>query len=409
MGFGIKTALLDKNRQERLNIISKLAISITQGLLGRTNLNNLRQQINIQQKNIATFIKERRTVKALHLFRRYSALMVVISSALLVSATNLAAGKESSGFLFGSLGSSDNYENPLANKMSLETNKKHDLALVALSQASTAPDPNAKLDDGDETLILQGQAIVAGTSPVKKDPEEDGGVKIYEVRSGDNVSSIASKFNITVNTILWSNEMDNVDSIMPGDKIFILPVAGLTYTVKSGDNLDAIANKYKADKGKIIAFNDLPADGELKVGEQIIIPDGQKEVVAPAAPRTPITARPYEPFAPSGTVLSGKAGTGHKFPYGYCTWYVAQRRYVPWSGNAGTWLYHAKSMGYSTGKTPRPGAIIVTSESWWGHVGIVEKISGSTITISEMNYKGWAKKDFRVIDAGSRIIKGYIY
>lgn len=348
-------------------------------------------------------------MKALHLFRRYSALMVVISSALLVSATNLAAGKESSGFLFGSLGSSDNYENPLANKMSLETNKKHDLALVALSQASTAPDPNAKLDDGDETLILQGQAIVAGTSPVKKDPEEDGGVKIYEVRSGDNVSSIASKFNITVNTILWSNELDNVDSIMPGDKIFILPVAGVTYTVKAGDNLDAIANKYKAEKGKIIAFNDLPADGELKVGEQIIIPDGQKEIAAPAVPRTPIAARPYEPFAPSGAVLSGKAGTGHRFPYGYCTWYVAQRKYIPWSGNAGTWLYHAKSMGYSTGKTPRPGAIIVTSESWWGHVGIVEKISGGDITISEMNYKAYAKKDFRIIDAGSRIIKGYIY
>lgn len=408
---GVPFAIVEVVKKLRFNIISKLATSITRGLLGRANPNNLRQQIHIQQKNIAAFIKEHRTVRALHLFRRYSALIVVISSALLVSATNLAAGKESGGFLFGSLGSPDNYENPLANKMSLEANKKHDLTLVTLSQSSTAPDPNAKLEDGNETFILQGQAIVAGTSPVRKDPEEDGGVKIYEVRSGDTVSSIASRFNITVNTILWSNELDNVDSIMPGDKIFILPVAGLTYTVKSGDNLDAIANKYKADKGKIIAFNDLPADGELKEGEQIIIPDGQKEVAAPVtpAPRTPIATRQYEPFAPSGTILSGKAGTGHRFPYGYCTWYVAQRRYVPWSGNAGAWLYHAKSMGYSTGKTPRPGAIIVTSESWWGHVGIVEKVSGSDVTISEMNYKGWAKKDFRVIGAGSRIIKGYIY
>jgi len=350
-------------------------------------------------------------VKALHLFRHYSALIVVISSALLVSATNLAAGKESSGFLFGSLGSGDNFENPLANKMSLEANKKHDLALVALSQSSTAPDPNAKLDDSNETFILQGQAIVAGTSPVKKDPEEDGGVKIYEVRPGDTVGGIASRFGITVNTILWSNELDNVDSIMPGDKIFILPVAGVTYVVKAGDNLDAIAAKYKADRGKIIAFNDLPADGELKVGEQITIPDGQKETAAPAptAPSAPIAARPYEPFAPSGTILSGKAGTGHGFPYGYCTWYVAQRRYVPWGGNAGTWLYHAKAMGYSTGRTPRPGAIVVTSESWWGHVAIVEKVSGSDVTVSEMNYKAYAKKDFRTITAGSRIIKGYIY
>jgi LysM repeat protein len=355
------------------------------------------------------FIKEHRTVKALHLFRRYSALIVVISSALLVSATNLAAGKESSGFLFGSLGSDDNFENPLANKMYVETNKKHDLALVDLSESSTAPDPEAKLEDENETFILQGQALVAGTSPVKRDPEEDGGVKIYEVRSGDTVGGIASRFGITINTILWSNELDNVDSIMPGDKIFILPVAGLTYTVKAGDTIDAIANKYKADRSKILSFNDLPADGELKVGEQITIPDGQKEMAVPVAPRTPIATRPYEPFAPSGTILSGRAGAGHKFPYGYCTWYVAQRRYVPWGGNAGTWLYHAKAMGYSTGRTPRVGSIMVSSESWWGHVAIVEKVSGGEITISEMNYKGWAKKSFRVLSASSRVIKGYIY
>jgi LysM repeat protein len=338
--------------------------------------------------------------------------MVVVSSALLVSATNLAAGKESNGFLFGSLNSPDNYKNPLANKMSLETNKKHNLAEVKLIQSSTVPDPTTKNnDDGSEAIIMQGQVMVAGTSPIKKDPEEEGGVKIYEVKSGDTVSSIAVAHNITVNTILWSNELDDIDSIKPGDKIFILPVAGLSYTVKSGDSLDIIANKYKADKNKIISFNDLPANGELKIGEQIIIPDGQKELVAPTTipPRNPIAARPYEPFVPSGTVLSGRAGTGHKFPYGYCTWYVAQKRYVPWGGNAGTWLYHAKSTGYSTGKTPRLGAIMVSSESWWGHVAIVEKINGNSITISEMNYKGWAKKSLRTLDARSRVIKGYIY
>jgi len=378
-------------------------------------LDALLQRIHIQQKNLVRFIKERRTVRALHLFRGYSAFIVVISSTLLVSATNLAAGKESSGFLFGSLGSGDNYENPLANKMSLETSKRHDLALARLAQSSTAPDPSAKLDDSDEALVMQGQALVAGTSPVKKDPEEDGGVKIYEVRSGDTVSSIAAKNHITVNTILWSNELDNVDSIMPGDKIFILPVAGLTYTVQKGDTLDTIANKYKADKSKIIAFNDLPADGELKEKQQIIIPDGQKEVSAPAAAAPgisgtpPIATRPYESFTPGGSTLSGRSGGGHSYPYGYCTWYVSQKRYIPWSGNAGTWLYHAKSMGYATGRTPRAGAIIVTSESWWGHVGIVESVSGSDVTISEMNYKRFARKDFRTLDAHSRIIKGYIY
>ena len=401
--------------KRKVNTISKRIFVFIQSLLGRANLVNLLRRVHIQQKNIVRFIKEHRTVKMLHLFRNYSAFIVVLSSAFLVSATNLTAGKDSSGFLFGSLDSDDNYDNPLANKMSLETNKKTDLALAPMAQSCIAPDTDAANSAIEEEIpILQDEAaLIAGTCPIKKDPEEGGGVKMYEVQQGDTVSQIASNFHITVNTILWANELDNVDSIMPGDKLFILPVAGLSYTVKKSDTIDSIADKYKANKDKIIAFNDLPANGEIKEGEEIIIPEGQKEVPAPTQTTrglTPgIAARPYESFQSLGKILSGKAGTGHAFPYGYCTWYVAQRRYVPWGGNAGTWLYNAKAQGYATGRTPRPGAIMVSSESWWGHVAIVEKVAGNIITISEMNYKGWAKRSTRVLDATSRVIKGFIY
>lgn len=344
-------------------------------------------------------------------------MIVVVSSALLVSGTNLAAGHESSGFLFGYFGSDDNYENPLKNKVYLAANKKTNVALAPLAEASTAPDPELKeeVEKEDSSMIVQGQALVAGFGPVKKDPEEDGGVVIYEVKSGDTVSSIASKHKISVNTIMWANNLDNVDSIMPGDKIFILPVSGLSYTVKNGDSIDSISNKYKADKGKIIAFNDLPANGELNEGDEIIIPDGEKEVTrtqstTPSGSAIGIAPRQYESFQSAGkSVSSGKAGAGHRFPYGYCTWYVASKRYVPWGGNAGTWLYHAKAAGYATGKTPKVGSIMVSSESWWGHVGIVESVSGSSFTISEMNYKGWGKRSTRTMNTGNRVIKGFIY
>ncbi|PIP27398.1 MAG: hypothetical protein COX30_02095 [Candidatus Moranbacteria bacterium CG23_combo_of_CG06-09_8_20_14_all_39_10] len=400
--------------RRKINVISKLLIALSRDLFGRDNLRDLLMRVYKGQRNIINFIKEHRTIKLLHLFRNYSALVVVISSAILVSTTNLVAGKESSGFLFGYFGSSqDDYTSPLENKMFLKADKKDGLALVPLAQASTAPDPESKSNAEEETVLMtmQGQALIAGTSPVKKDPQEDGGVKIYEVQSGDTVGAIASTFHITTNTILWANEIDDVDSIMPGDKIFILPIAGLSYTVKKGDTIDSIAKKYKAEESKILSFNDLPANGDLKEGQEITIPDGQKEIVAPPAVASAvgITARPYEPFEAIGKKLSGKAGTGHSFPYGYCTWYVAQRKYVPWSGNAGTWLYHAKSMGYATGRTPKVGAIMVSSESWWGHVGIVESVKGNTFTVSEMNYKSFAKKSYRTVSANSRAIKGFIY
>lgn len=100
---------------------------------------------------------------------------------------------------------------------------------------------------------------------------------------------------------------------------------------------------------------------------------------------------------------------GNHFPYGWCTYYVASRRNVPWFGNAGTWLTGAKKLGFPTGGTPQVGAIIVTSESRWGHVGIVEAVDGADITISEMNYSGFGRISSRTIPATYGAIKGYIY
>ena len=384
--------------------------------LRKVDFRNAYTRICFWQKRISNFIKKRRTIKLLHILRNYSALSVVMSSVVLVSSTNLAAGKGSSGFLFGYLEDSSGDEIRV-NLSQPGAVRKNDLAFVLLMKASSYPEPDYKESEYPEkNSLISEQGLLTASNVALRDPEEEGGVEIYKVEEGDTISSIAAKNKITVNTILWANDIENPDSIKPGDKIFILPVAGVSYTVKKGDTLDGIAKKYKADKDKIIAFNDLKADGQITEGDQIIIPGGEKETQdRSVAASGVIQRRQYatpqggDPLISGWKKLEGKAGAGHRFPYGYCTWYVAQRRYVPWGGNAGTWLYNAKVWGYKTGKTPQVGAIIVTSESWWGHNGIVEKVGGGSVTISEMNYKGWGKVDRRTLDAGSRVIKGYIY
>jgi surface antigen len=342
--------------------------------------------------------------------------MVVVSSSLLVTSTNLASS-DSENFISEYLKSEEGGKETV--RISSQENRKDNLAFVPIMKAPNPVNPELKEEANNENLYLvEGQALTASFGTPLKDPEEDGGVKIYEVQNGDTISGIASKFKITSNTILWANDIENVDSIMPGDKLFILPVAGLSYTVKKGDDIDSIAKKYKSDRDKIISFNNLPADGAVQEGLELVIPDGQKEVQTAQGSSTSnngVSRRQYAtstggtPAVSGWKKLEGKAGTGHRFPYGYCTWYVAQKRYVPWGGNAGTWLYNAKSAGYQTGKTPRPGAIMVSSESWWGHVAIVESVSGNSFTISEMNYKGWAKASRRTMSTSNRVIKGFIY
>lgn len=375
---------------------------------------NFQTELYSLQKKFALFIKEHRTIRLLHLFRKYSALAVVVSGAMLVTATNMAASGKSSSFLTGQW---KNEYGATRNDMAIEAENSKKALLSPISVASKAVNPEFKEDDLNQIMAVDGKIISAPSSPVLKDPEEDGGVEVYLVKNGDTVSNIAQKFGITTNTILWANDIENVDEIQPGDKIFILPVAGLTHIVKKGESLDQIAKEFKAEKEKIISFNDnIPANGEIKEGQEIIIPGGQKEIPVPATTDSAgIDRRSYatpvggDPKVSGTKKLDGKAGAGHRFPYGYCTWYVAQKRYVPWGGNAGTWLYNAKARGYKTGKSPAVGAIMVSSESWWGHVAIVESVGKGTITISEMNYKGWAKTSKRTISTSNRVIKGYIY
>ncbi len=370
-------------------------------------------------------LKEVSGYRVVRLFRNYSAFSIVASSAFVVSASNLAEGQDTESLLFGYV----NNEIPTATELSSRKSEgggneaEANLSMVPLANALPSIDPGQKDEislfdvekGGMESSILLSTTQV---SNIAKDPEEEGGVKIYTVQSGDTVSTIATAHNITTNTILWANDIDDVDEIKPGDQLFILPVAGLSHTVKEGETLDKIATEYKAEKDKIIAFNELPANGEIETGDTIVIPNGQKEVPVPAVPEGGLDRRQYATSAGGVATdistgfrdLTGKAGTGHRFPYGYCTWYVASKRYVPWGGNAGTWLYNAKAQGYKTGKTPRPGAIIVTTENvYYGHVALVEKVSGNTITVTEMNYTGWGKTSRRTLSASSRVIKGYIY
>lgn len=234
------------------------------------------------------------------------------------------------------------------------------------------------------------------------------GIIKYEVQSGDSPGSIATSFGISTYTVLWANSLKVGDIIKPGQELEILPITGVKHKALEADTVESIAEKYKADADEVIAFNELPADGTLTAEKILIIPNGQKE-----APIKPAPQRTYSKVVSSSKYSSSKdlnPNKGHRFPYGYCTWYVATRVYVPWSGHAKSWLYNSRAYGYRTGTTPVAGSIVVTTENiWYGHVAYVEAVHGDTITLSEMNYVGWGRESVRVLSVNSRVIRGYVY
>lgn len=97
----------------------------------------------------------------------------------------------------------------------------------------------------------------------------------YTVQSGDLLSFIASDYGVSMNSIIWSNNLTNSDSLQPGQILKIPPVSGIIHTVKKGENIASLAKKYGVEEVKIVEFNDLPQSGEIQVGDELIVPDGQ--------------------------------------------------------------------------------------------------------------------------------------
>ena len=276
-------------------------------------------------------------------------------------------------------------------------------------------EPNGESFGSEETeesslVILGESALLSSFAPaafISQEPRT--GIITYIVQSGDTPSSIADFFGISVETALWANNLKENSIIRPGDKLTILPVDSVLHKVKSGQTIDWLAKYYKADIEEIMAYNDLPADGQIDVGQELIIPGGEMPVPV-STPKPKRIVR--ESYSGPGT------GKSQKFPYGQCTYYVAQKRYVPWRGNAKDWINNAEAMGYSVCRgnscEPQPGAIIsLRGDSWlirlYGHVAYLEAVNGDWITFSEMNYAGWGVRSVRTINKNSSLIKGYIY
>lgn len=123
---------------------------------------------------------------------------------------------------------------------------------------------------------LSGETLVKTSQPSTfTSPKARGEVQEYVVQSGDTISSIATKFNISINTILWANDISGLSIIRPGDKLTILPVSGVLHKVVKNDTISGIAKKYNVEQEKILSYNQLVNDDQLSIGQLLILPDAE--------------------------------------------------------------------------------------------------------------------------------------
>ena len=141
--------------------------------------------------------------------------------------------------------------------------------------------------ESPDFLLIQRNSLKASLPPTTFSPQVLGalvgsgdlvetrqGIIEYVVESGDNLSTIAQRFNISLKSLLWANDLNKNTVLTIGKSLVIPPISGVIYHVKSGDTISNIAQTYKGKTSEILAFNGLSSEGDIFIGDILVIPNG---------------------------------------------------------------------------------------------------------------------------------------
>jgi len=161
-------------------------------------------------------------------------------------------------------------------KISRESSQTISLPVVAVN---IDPDPNNQFEI---IPIIDGKTLASDLASANfSSAEYSSKISVYVVREEDTIAGVAKMFNVSVNTVLWANDMNSKSVLKVGQNLTILPVTGIKYIIQKNDTVLAIANKYKANVNEIYNYNDIDQKTRLTIGQTIIIPDAEMGVASP--------------------------------------------------------------------------------------------------------------------------------
>ena len=282
-------------------------------------------------------------------------------------------------------------------------------ASAVTNLAETAELPSAgDLRESETSLTIKKDLsqndteVITKPDIVKPDTSAARGIASYVTKEGDTMETIAKKFKISSQTLRWANNTSS-DAVEPNKTLTVPLVDGVVYTVQDGDTAQSLADKYKTSAERVVLYNDIDDGSKLTAGARIVIPGGELPenerpgYVAPRGRSSYGNSRHGSSTTTSASRSWLTASVGNRYAAGNCTWYAYERRLQlgrpigSFWGHARAWSASARAAGFLVNNTPAPGAII--QNTWggygYGHVGIVERVDGQNIYVSDMNYAGY--------------------
>lgn len=102
-------------------------------------------------------------------------------------------------------------------------------------------------------------------------------METYIVKEGDNIATIAKKYNISIVDLINQNNLENVYYLEPGLELIIpeekAPLGFTHYTVKKGDNLYEIAKHYNISVKDLSELNGLEINEYIYPEQRLLVPE----------------------------------------------------------------------------------------------------------------------------------------
>ncbi len=228
--------------------------------------------------------------KLVHVFVAGMTIIIVFTNLITKTKADVIPGKAHKAIIaslvkseFGDINDEELIEEFFDEEANVSSQQSYmDSAAIKSQPQAVMMSPDEMMNNENVASVTQGGSALVKTdiATTKKTKQSRTKIMYYTVESGDSVSTIAAEFEITVNTILWENNLSSYSLIRPGDRLKILPVSGISHTVARGDNLSKIAKEYNIEENKIIEANEIEDGAKLSVGEKLIIPGGRKSTYA---------------------------------------------------------------------------------------------------------------------------------
>jgi formylglycine-generating enzyme required for sulfatase activity len=133
--------------------------------------------------------------------------------------------------------------------------------------------PTTRADDSGQA-VSPSPVVSATVVPTAT----EGKWGIHEVCLGQNLYSVADKYDLSLDRLAEINSIADPDQI-PASLLLLIPLRNedqepefLKYSVKKGETLNAIADKYSVDIAIVQSLNRIDAPDLIQVGQEILIP-----------------------------------------------------------------------------------------------------------------------------------------